>query len=80
MGKTFADVQEDISLNKFPFAVVNANGTPAFEVATAGGGTRTVTPEDVGGAILSTLKATAEASLSNTVKQVSPSGCDWPAL
>lgn len=68
-------VQDDIAGGKFSFVVIDNSGQPAFQVrAGAGeGGTvelRLVTPEDVGAAVLKTLKATAEHHLGQGVTQV----------
>eukprot|EP00035_Acanthoeca_spectabilis_P019671 m.429181 g.429181 ORF g.429181 m.429181 type:complete len:455 (-) comp16972_c0_seq1:423-1787(-) len=74
IGKTYAAVQDDIAGGKFSFVVIDNSGQPAFQVrAGAGeGGTvelRLVTPEDVGAAVLKTLKATAEHHLGQGVTQ-----------
>jgi hypothetical protein len=69
-------MQADVSSGTFPFSIVDHKGMPVFRVAGPSNsgqeiGTQLVTPQDVGAAVLKTLRATAEKVLGGPITQVS---------
>lgn len=74
LGKPF-DESVVAELSRFPFAIVNASGLPAFRLdipATAASPATqlTVTPEEIGAHVLRRLRATAEAHLACDIRLV----------